>query len=193
MMTIFHWAWWFQSVYNDTTYRLQPQSSSAGTMKSRMSKPQFRRAINCIVLMSLVLLPLYAGNLPSVHAQGTNAETPTAAPQSREVILVPGTVAVGDEIQKAVIVALENAADLSPNTIYFAITDLRLEGSWALASVIGLAQVHAGLVWSIEDGSWIGLVILKQGQDGKWEGGTQGTPRFSSLIDEAPDQKAVFR
>ena len=155
-------------------------------MKIIVSKLRIRTALNCLVLLSLPLLSLYASDAPTAHAQGMNRQIPTAASQSRKIILVPGTVAVGGEIQNAIVVALEGARDLFPTITYFAITDLRLDGNWALASVIGLAHVHDGLVWSIDDGAWVGVVLLKQDQNGSWMGGTQGTPLFSSLIDEAP-------
>ena len=156
-------------------------------MKSRISAPRFRRAFNCVILCCVLLSAPIAGNVISVRAAGESSAGQSVTSQSRDVILAPATVPVLAEIQNAVVVALENAAGIAPNTTYFAITDLRRDGDWAVASVIGLAQVHEGLRWSMDDGSWVGLVLLKRLSDGHWTGAAQGTPPFSSLMDASPD------
>ena len=90
-------------------------------------------------------------------------------------------------MQGAVLAAIHAATGQLPELQYFAITDVRQSDDWALASVIGLAQVHDGLAWGIDDGAWFGLVLMQRGPPGSWMGAVQGTPEFSALLDGVPD------
>lgn len=110
-----------------------------------------------------------------------------ARAQAAQIVMVPGTVTVNPEMEKAVAAALREAADLFTNPRFFAITDIRDEKNWALISVIGLAQVGDDQRWSMEDGAWFGLVLLEQTAQGSWLGATQGTPEFSELITQIPE------
>lgn len=144
-------------------------------MKDQLSQRSILRLLSVFLFASLLLSSLSGMGASSALAQAQTVE------------LVPGTVSVSPEMQDAVVAALSNATDLFPNSPYLTMTDLRLENDWALVSILGLAQVHDGLAWSIDDGSWTGLVLLRQSQDGSWQGATQGTAEFSSLILETPD------
>ena len=48
-------------------------------MKSRISTFRFRRVFNCIVLLSLMLSAIFAGNLSVAHAEGAEPGTPPPA------------------------------------------------------------------------------------------------------------------
>ncbi len=116
-----------------------------------------------------------------------NATVARAQAVSPGIVLVPGTVTLSDGMNNAIAAALADAAGLFPNTTYFAVTDSRQAGRWMVVSVVGLSQLHAGNTWSIDDGAWIGIVLLHQSQSGAWHGATQGTKAFSSLMATVPD------
>ncbi len=100
--------------------------------------------------------------------------------------LVPGSVEVDDATSQAVLDALQSATAVVPELHSFAITDVRVEGGWAALSILGLAQVHDGQRWSLEqDGAWFGLALLRRSGDG-WQGALQGTGAFSELLRGAP-------
>src|SRR5512144_727710 len=71
-------------------------------------------------------------------------------PQSTPIVLVQASAPVEAAMEQAVLRALNDAVDLYPDLRYFAITDVRQEADWALISVLGLAQVHAGNAWTID-------------------------------------------
>ncbi len=100
--------------------------------------------------------------------------------------MLPGTVTLSDNINNAIILALEGATSLFPGTTYFAVTDWRQQGGWAVASVLGLSRPR-GSSWSIDDGTWVGIVLMHQSVTGAWRGATQGTKAFSSFISTTPD------
>ena len=144
-------------------------------MNSKISGLHLTKVFHLILLLGVVLSASDGGKVPPAHAQ------------SPKVVLVPGTVTVSRQMEEGVILALQGAADIPPATRYFAISDLRLDGAWALVSVTGLAQVRADQSWSIDDGTWFGLILLKQKHAGAWKGAVRGTSSFSTLMDEAPD------
>ncbi len=147
-------------------------------MQARIPTLPLRTYIVGILLSCLSFSLLFAGNFVVAHAQTV---TPTG------IVLVPGTVVLGDNVNNAILAALEGAVDLFPHMIYFAVTDWRQDGSWAIASVVGLSRLRNGNAWSVDDGTWVGIVLLEQLSGGAWQGATQGTKSFSSLLGAVPN------
>ena len=140
----------------------------------------FPAAFRFLCSLTAMLAALCAANPLPVHADSVLL-------QARQAILVPGTVEVTKPMQEAVVRALQEATELPTAAKYFAITDVRQEGKWALVSVAGLARVHAGQSWNLEnDSAWTGLVLAQRASTGKWTGGVQGTRGFSSLMGGVP-------
>jgi hypothetical protein len=149
-------------------------------MKNKIFRHHFSKAFRFSVLLIAMLAVLCTGNVSSVRAESIRL-------QARQIVLVPGTVKVGTGLQAAVVSALQATPDIPSEAIYFAITDVRLDGNWSFVSVLGLAQVHDKQTWTLEgDGVWTGLVLLKRRPDGTWVGGTQGTSSFNSLMEATP-------
>ena len=90
-------------------------------------------------------------------------------------------------VEQAVAAALAEHPEVPAVAAYYAITDVRQEGDWALVSVLGLAQVEADLSWGIDDGAWLGLVLLGPGPDGGMQAAARGTEAFVQLIAQAPE------
>lgn len=146
-------------------------------MRSRISTVPSRRHGARLLVWCAAFVLFLVGGISFVHAQ---------AVPSAGIVLVPGTVTLGDDVDNAIVAALERAAALFPNTTYFAVTDWRRSGNWAVASVIGLSQIRSGNTWSADDGTWVGIVLLEQSRNGAWHAATQGAKGFSSLLAAAP-------
>ncbi len=151
------------------------------------------------VVLGLVVVALLVLG-PRGEAQGQlSKEGPSTAIQSAPglvtptpqatVRMAPGTVAVDKDIESAVRQALIDVPDAVHPPDYYAITDVRKADSWLFVSVIGLMGLDADLHWNLLDnGSWFGLVLLHQDENGRWISAVEGTIRFSLLLSDVPSE-----
>ncbi len=145
-------------------------------MNSKLILPSILK-LSSVVLLCVLLL----------STAGINKAAAGPPAQAGAIHMLPGTVSVSDGMQAATVAALSEAPDLFGDSVYFAITDVRQENDWALVSVLGLARAHAGSTWSINDSTWLGLLLFRRGTRGDWEGAVRGAVGFDQLLVEAPE------
>lgn len=131
---------------------------------------------------AIVLLVIFLGVfLPAGAVSGLGD------PRPAEGAMLPGTVAVDDQSQREVLRALMAAADHTKGAGYYAITDIRREDRWQFVSVAGFDRAASDQSWTLDDAVWVGLVLLQQGDDGRWSGAVEGTEDFSQMLAAAPE------
>jgi len=126
---------------------------------------------------------LWGALIGVLAAYGLNANAAGPAP----VVLLHGATAFDDALEDGVVTALNRSRSEFPGIQYFAISDARQTDSWIIASVVGLAGPDPRFGWSLEDGLWFGVVLLKQDSAHYATGEVQGTGSFSELLKQVPD------
>lgn len=149
--------------------------------------------------VALMVVNVGCGQIPATSTPSTpNATTipvqatPTPSPASvgNSVTMVPPTIDVPKDIQRAVYDVLVNGRSVIPAAAkYFAITSGWQQEGWASYSVAGLDHVGKNLDdWNIQDnGVWFSNVLLHQGENGQWSGAISDTREFFDLLDQVPD------
>ncbi|MBN1965310.1 MAG: DUF11 domain-containing protein [Anaerolineae bacterium] len=108
--------------------------------------------------------------------------------QGPSLTWLPGTVAVEDAVLAAVEGALVAGTGTLPASPYYAITALRSEDGWRFVSVAGLGATNERFPrgWSLDDATWLGVVLARQDAAGAWTGAVEGTAAYSALLAEVP-------
>jgi len=101
--------------------------------------------------------------------------------------MVPGTVAVGTEVESAIRQALSHAHDAVSAADYYAISAPREADNWLFVSVVGLKDLDGDLSWNLDNAIWAGLVLLRQDEDDRWAGAVEGTVEFSLVLADVPE------
>jgi len=139
-----------------------------------------------IVFFSVSQLAGQAVSLPPA-----SIPTPTSTPPNpgqAEIVMVPGTIIVEEQVTDAIRDALVQAGDVVSSADYYAISALQDEGNWLFVSVVGLMNLDTDLNWNLQDNaSWYGLVLLRQDENGLWTGAVEGTTEFSLLLADVPE------
>jgi hypothetical protein len=129
-----------------------------------------------VIIAALMFSLVHTGELPAARAW-------------QDVTLVPGTVEVDRPTQEAIKAALARVPDLPGEARYFAVTDVQPVGRASFVSVIGLAELDAELGWSIDDGAWFGLLLVREGRNGQALAAPQGSEEFSSWLGQFTDEE----
>jgi len=149
-----------------------------------------------ILMLSLVLVMSFGLVSNSAAGSPDRQPDPGGSPQTSEttpsdeidIRLIPGTVDVHEDVKSAVLVALLTGLRGQIEANDFAITDVREVDQWLFVSTIGLNGLGPDLQWNLLDnGSWFGLVLLRREPNSLWSGALQGTPAFSDLLAQMPD------
>ncbi|MHB1357514.1 MAG: hypothetical protein ACYCZF_16215, partial [Anaerolineae bacterium] len=102
---------------------------------------------------------------------------------------IKGTRSVSPTFDRAVNLVLDGFSSILPDLPYFAITDVRQQGSLSFVSVIGLDNLAPDLNWTLDKGVWFGLVLLVETGNDRWLGALQGTRAFTVLLDSIPESE----
>jgi len=142
-------------------------------------KRRTKRLLALALLLASVLGLAWASQITSVSVAGPNVQT--------GITMVPGTVAVGTEVENAVRQALSDARVVLPTADCYSISALQKEDRWLFVSVVGLKDLDAGLGWNLDNAIWAGLILLCKDEDGRWTGAAEGTVEFSVLLADVPE------
>lgn len=116
------------------------------------------------------------------------ANRPRELELSAQFTMLPGTIGLEADLYASVIASLVDGFGISGYAEFYAISGARIEGDWALISVVGTDEFDPECDWRLQDAHFWGLVIAHRDHGGRWRAAVEGTIEYTNLISDVPDQ-----